>query len=236
MRVPSARPTPSRRATRRRRRSRSGARLIASMTSLSTIAGATPRRRRRLKMPSSGTGRPYSVRSPNSLRAHEAARRGRRARGRHAHAARARSSGPIGVADQDVRRGPHRQADTRAPRPRRGRRRSPCPSSPGRRRARRGRVGLGVAVLGRVQQGAAEAVTAGPVRDERRVVVAGGDDDLLGGAGRRPRCARPSPSPSRSMRSTLVLHPHVERRCRARSSRDRRPSGRAWGTRRCPRG
>ena len=31
------------------------------------MAGATPRRRRRLNVPSSGTGSPYSVRSPTSL-------------------------------------------------------------------------------------------------------------------------------------------------------------------------
>ena len=41
--------------------------LIASIHSLSTIAGATPSRRRRLKTPSSGIGRPCSVRSPSSF-------------------------------------------------------------------------------------------------------------------------------------------------------------------------
>jgi hypothetical protein len=42
--------------------------LIASMTSRSTIAGGTPSRFRRVKRPSSGIGRPYSVRSPISRR------------------------------------------------------------------------------------------------------------------------------------------------------------------------
>ena len=42
--------------------------LIASMTSLSTIAGATPSRYMRENTPSSGTGSPYSLRSPTSMR------------------------------------------------------------------------------------------------------------------------------------------------------------------------
>src|SRR5918999_477901 len=67
---------------------------IAWMTSLSTIAGATLRRRRRAKTPSSGTGRPNSVRSPTSrsrtLRMNASARCGGSLRKRFAN------SGPAG--------------------------------------------------------------------------------------------------------------------------------------------
>ena len=42
--------------------------LTAAITSLSTIEGAVPSRRRRVINPSSGTGRPYSLTPPKSWR------------------------------------------------------------------------------------------------------------------------------------------------------------------------
>ena len=110
--------------------------LIASIISLSTIAGATLRRFSRLKTPSSGTGRPNAVRSP-SFFADEVHERSPRCGGSLRISVGEQQAG--GIAHEDVRRRAHREARRARPRSRRGRRRSPCPSSPAPRPARRRR-------------------------------------------------------------------------------------------------
>src|SRR6266545_4500620 len=170
MRVPSESSTPvsssdSTPATISIRRS-----LIAWITCLSMIAGATPRRRRRVKTPSSGTGRPYSERSPISLlRAKFTIRSARSGRMRSSVSAMPgpigeRTSMFVGVAER-----------------------------------------IGVAVLGGVQQRPLEAPAAGPVGNERRVVVAAGHDHVSG----RDVAARGAHGPAVGA-AVDALHPRAQ--------------------------
>ena len=198
-----------RRATRRRATISMRRSLIASMTSLSTIAGATPSRISRANMPSSGRrqavlGQVADLQAPDQrhdavgpLRAQleQAPREQRPERG----------------ADQDVRGRAHRQphapgaavdqvvGDLHAGAARPDDEHVAVPE------------GLRVAVVGRVQQLPAEAIAAGPVGDERACARSRST--------RSPAPPRRSPAEVRSDQPLAVavdalharVHPHVER-------------------------
>ena len=185
------------------------------MTSLSTIAGACPVRRkpwtsRPRRAPAARTRsdrrdpacgrsarrrrRSVAVAAAGSTRDHvtrEAARAGRAAGCWAASAPRARPC---------LRRPPQ------------GRRRSPCRSSPVQRPARAAPERLGVPVLARVDELALEHMTAAPVGDDRLLLVAGGGDHLgraqLAGRGRdrpvRRRRGRPLDAASRAGARSLL--------------------------------
>ena len=121
-----------------------------------------------------------------------------------------REGGPHRRAHEHVRRGAHREPDPR---------RAALGEVVGDLHARAARadhqdvavaVGLGVAVVGRVQQRPAEALAAGPVRDVRGVLVAGRDDHVLG----REVGARGTHDPARAVAVDalhLGVQAHVER-------------------------
>ena len=153
--------------------------LIASIHSRSTIAGATPRRRRRLKTPSSGIGRPYAAEVAELLEAHLVDDRVAALRRRLGQDLREERAGRR--AAEDVRRRPHGEADAR---------RAALREVVGDLHAGAAgaddedvaaRVRRGVAVRGGVDERPAEPVAAGPLRDVAVVEVAGRDDDVLRG-------------------------------------------------------
>ena len=162
--------------------------LMDSITSLSTIAGACPVRCSRDITPSSGTGRPYSVRSPRScLRPKRATASPNRA-GRCSSATAIMSPGiPPGPVRSTMLGGVRADSHTlRAPPSARS-----CaismPEQPGPTTSTTlSANGSGVPVFAGVRQLALEQIAPRPVGHDRLRLVPGGDDhlgdaDLAGG-------------------------------------------------------